>query len=94
MVLWGGLSLFIVVVAYIVQKRMLFFVPNSLSMGFFGATARSQRGAGIAHTNDPPPGCACMLSLTALLTALLTNVNAHDIASHASPQLRQGRIAC
>lgn len=56
-VLWGGLALFLVVVAYIVQRRMLFFVPNSLSMGFFGATARRQPGQDGAHTNDPPAGC-------------------------------------
>ncbi len=71
-VLWGGLGLFLAVVAYIVQKRVLFFMPSALSMGFFGATAKVEgggvgaRGGGFAtntrhiasHTRDPPPAPA------------------------------------
>ena len=68
-VLWGGLALFTVVVAYIVQKRMLFFVPNSFSMGFFSATARRQPGSSdAAHTNDPPPPPGYDARLHSMLT--------------------------
>ena len=55
LLLWGGVAFFALVVLYILQKRLLYFVPNVLKPSFLKSGPRPPSGPLPGSPSPPPP---------------------------------------